>query len=423
MMRATPLPAGTAEPAIAGSAVAELRRHALLLAGCFLGIAVGVASLYFYTAGMFVKELGTAFGWSRGVVGSSTAVFTFGMAIAAPVWGRLADRRPPRPLICASLLAVAACFVALALMPGSTSAFLGIVLVMALLGTGCSPVTFTLLLNRAFDTARGTALGLALMGTGAGATFGPVLVAAAMAEGGWRLGYAALAATMAIAIPFVWIGLRDAASGQAIAGAGDGATPVPPPTGLTLGEAARRPVFWLLAGSFFFAAIGFGGLIVHLVSILTDAGVPRADAASTAGLIGVSVIASRVLTGLLVDRIFAGWVGAAAFALSALGCAILTFAVAHAPLGAILLGAAMGAEVDLVAYLVARYFGMRRYGSIYGVQYVAFLVGAGASPMLMGIAFDLTGSYREAQLVALGCLSVAALAMLFLPRFPDFAKR
>ena len=62
--------------------------------------------------------------------------------------------------------------------------------------------------------------------------------------------------------------------------------------------------------------------------------------------------------------------------------------------GAVLVGLGMGAEVDLIAYLQSRYFGLRAFGQIYGYLFAVFTVGTGLGPFLMGAAYDATGSYR-----------------------------
>jgi predicted MFS family arabinose efflux permease len=74
-----------------------------------------------------------------------------------------------------------------------------------------------------------------------------------------------------------------------------------------------------------FAAIGVSGIIVHIVPLLSDAGVPPARASAIAGLLGVGIIVGRALTGILVDRIFAPRVAFAAFAAAAVGCWLLAW--------------------------------------------------------------------------------------------------
>ena len=237
----------------------------------------------------------------------------------------------------------------------------------------------------------------------------------AIAVGGWRRGYALLGVIVAVAVPLVWLLLRRRASTM-------GATPAPKAgghLGLSFGEARKQTAFWLLAAIFFVAALGFEGLIVHFVGMLVEAGIDPQRAALTSSLIGVSILVSRLMVGLCVDRVFAPWIGAATFAASAAGCAIVAFAPVYPELAAILIGVAMGAEVDLVSYLVARYFGLRSYGAIYGAQYSAFLLGTGISPVLMGVLFDRLGNFHAAQGLAITCLVVAAFGMLALPRFDD----
>jgi hypothetical protein len=68
-------------------------------------------------------------------------------------------------------------------------------------------------------------------------------------------------------------------------------------------------------------------------------------------------------------------------------------------------------------YLVSRYFGLRAFGTLYGIAF-AWAAAAGAvGPVLLGRAFDTTGSY-ESLLPKLALLVVGvALLMLTLPRY------
>jgi MFS family permease len=86
-------------------------------------------------------------------------------------------------------------------------------------------------------------------------------------------------------------------------------------------------------------------------------------------------------------------------------------------LAAALIGFGMGGEADVTPYLLSRYFGLRSFSVLYGFTWTFYAVAGAVGPILMGKAFDMTGSY-EALLVrlALGTLAVAAL-MLFLPRY------
>jgi MFS family permease len=84
---------------------------------------------------------------------------------------------------------------------------------------------------------------------------------------------------------------------------------------------------------------------------------------------------------------------------------------------AILAGLSLGFDVDLLGYLVARYFGMSRYGLIYALLYASYAIGAAIGPALAGYASDLNHGYTTALIAAVAMLLVAAGGMLSLPRF------
>ena len=77
----------------------------------------------------------------------------------------------------------------------------------------------------------------------------------------------------------------------------------------------------------------------------------------------------------------------------------------------------MGGEADVTPYVLSRYFGLRSFSTLYGLTWTFYAVAGAVGPVLMGRAFDATGSY-EALLVQLaaGTLVVAAL-MLMLPAY------
>ena len=93
-----------------------------------------------------------------------------------------------------------------------------------------------------------------------------------------------------------------------------------------------------------------------------------------------------------------------------------------AVLAAFLMGFAGGAETDLVAYLAGRYFGMKNYGQIYGVQYMAFGLMAAVSPTLYGWVRDTTGSYDPILIAAAVMFIAGALLLLLLGPYPDFGR-
>jgi len=147
-----------------------------------------------------------------------------------------------------------------------------------------------------------------------------------------------------------------------------------------------------------------------------------AEAGSIAGLMGISVMVGRLVIGWALDRVFAPYVVVAVFVTVAGFCLLLGIGgIGYAVVTAIALGFAVGAEVDLIGYFTARYFGMAHYGSIYGLQYSIFILGAGISPIFTGYIWDVTGNYDIALYIAAGLLVPAAIIALTLPQFADDA--
>ncbi|MEM9750602.1 MAG: MFS transporter [Pseudomonadota bacterium] len=403
-------------------AAAEFQRGWRVLFACFLGVGVGVSSLLFYTSGVFILPLNEAFGWSRSQVSAQNIVGVAILALLSPFVGMLIDRFGIRRIAFLSLIAFACGMAALSVTPGSLLAFYAITLVMAVMSCGSSPVTFTRAVNGWFDKARGLALGVALLGTGVAGILAPLMLTPFVEEFGWRAGYRVLALIIAASAAVVYLLIRDAPAGETAGAAAK--TQDQSASGVSFAEAARSRTFVLLALIFFLVACAVGGAIVHFIPMLRDAGMSPAEAGRYAAIIGVSIMAGRLATGYLIDRFFAPRVAALLFGLAAIGyCAFLIGGPSLALVAAVAIGFSMGAEVDLIGYLVARYFGLQSYGVVYGALYAIFLIGAGGSPFLMGWAFDAFGGYDSALMGSTAALIAAAALTFALPAFEGPERR
>lgn len=382
------------------------------LLGCMLGLAAGVHSLPFYTTGLFMVSLGTAFGWNRAQVSLAPTLLTATIAITAPFVGAVIDRYGERKPAMFSLIFVVIGFVALSYTAGNLTFFYATFGLMALAGAGSTTPTWTRMINRTFRTHRGAALGIGLIGSGLASVLSPILLTSLITHDGWQAGYRALAITTAIATVLIAVLTRR------IAGPATAAAEASAVTGMTTKEALQDPVFWQLAGAFLLVAIASPGLIVHLVPLLVDGGLTAMQAAAFASAIGLTIIVARLISGLLLDVFFAPYVAAVVMALSASGVMVLALGgPAYGLLGAIAVGLSFGAEFDLVAYMCARYFGLRSYGRLYGLLYAVVLAGTSTSPLIYGLARGAYGSYKAVLLAASVTLLASAFIFLTMPRF------
>jgi MFS family permease len=109
------------------------------------------------------------------------------------------------------------------------------------------------------------------------------------------------------------------------------------------------------------------GCLVHMSAMLTDRGITVQTAAFVASVMGAAMLIGRIGTGYLLDRFFASRVAVLLFGGAALGIGLLMIGrePSIAFIGAFLVGLGLGAEVDMIAFLVSRYFGIRSFAEIY----------------------------------------------------------
>jgi predicted MFS family arabinose efflux permease len=161
------------------------------------------------------------------------------------------------------------------------------------------------------------------------------------------------------------------------------------------------------------------GTVTHLAALLNDRGISPRQASYALSALGAASLCGRLATGWLLDRFFGARVGMVLLFLNALALWMLATAKT-APAGiaaSALMGFSMGGESDVTPYLLARYFGLRSLATLYGFTWTAYAISAAAGSILLGRAFDKTGSY-QALLVELSVLmALAGVLMTALPRY------
>jgi predicted MFS family arabinose efflux permease len=384
-----------------------LRNPWWVVFGSTVGLIVGNGPIVFFTFGLFLLPVTREFGWDRATFSSSLLVGHALAALAYPFLGRAIDRYGVRRVSLTSIVLFALAVASLSLTPPSATVFIAMAGLCGLLSAGQAPLPYAKAVSSWFDQRRGLALGIAMTGIGIGATLVPQFARAVIAAYGWRAGYVALGALLlVVAFPAVAIFIREPDhQGQAFADR-EGIVP-----GLTIGEALRTSRFWLLAIPVFLVVTTINGIVGHLVPLLTDRGFEVRQATATLSTVGLATIAGRLVSGYLLDRFFAPFVTAVLFLLPLVGVTILALGTGGIGpvVAAITLGFGLGAEVDVIGYMVSRYFGLRAYGGIYGCMFAIFTVGTGLGPVLMGLSFDAAGSYTVTLTifgVALVCASI-----------------
>lgn len=378
-----------------------------LVAGSAATLTVSLGPVVQFSFAVFVKPLAKALGADRGTISPAPALALLMVAISTPIVGLLTDRYSLRRIVLISIPLTALGLASLGAVARTPWAFIALYCLTGMVATGYTTVPFAKAVSARFQARRGLALGVTMAGIGIGATLVPAFTQSLIAAYGWRIAYFGLAGlVLAVAFPASFLTLprrqNSAAESSAVR------------RGSTANEALRDPVFWKVGVAFLLVALASAGVMAHLVALLTDRGVSAAQAAAAISVGGVAMIFGRLLSGFLLDRVFAPFVVLGFFTAPLAGLVVLLASGAAGPawIATVLVGLGLGAEVDLIAYLVSRYMGQRAFGTIYGYVFTLFMVGNAVGPVAMGVSFAQTGSYRlSIMLFAAGLALACALVM------------
>jgi MFS family permease len=387
------------------------------------GLIVGGGAINVFAFAVFMKPITAELGVGRAMFSSALTLHATLAALSCPVMGWLVDRWGARRVMIPGLLVYALATASYALIQASPFAVTYLLFaITGIVGGVGTPIPYAAVLTQWFDRQRGLALGIGIAGVGLGVALVPQLAAFLIAAFGWRTAYLGLAvAVLVIAFVPVAIFLREPPETAARSPDGAPAAALP---GVATGEAFRSWVFWALAIAFFLDVIAINGTLTHIVALLTDRGVALQAATAALSGTGIALILGRILSGWCLDRLRGPYVAVAFFILPMIGIALLaTGAAGFAPIvGAVTLGLGIGAEVDLMAFFVSRYFGMRNYAKVYGTMFGIFAFGVGIGPALSGASFDLFRSYTPVFIVYEIMLVISCAIFLRLGPYPYPAR-
>lgn len=386
---------------------------------CALGLFLGPIPIVIFSFGVFLKPLVREFHTGRGPVSFCHTLLTCIVALSLPMVGRLMDRIGAKKVILTCTVLTGMILLASNFLSARIWELYLFFAALGLASCGISPVSYCNIVTHWFDRYRGLALGVMMFGLGAGALVIPSIAQYLIAHLGWRSAFGVTGGAMLlIALPVLTLFLKDRPEELGLVPDGDHAVRSAWATssdyGLSWSEAWRDRTYWILLCAFVLVSVSVQACLAHLAAILADRGAAAQTAALATSLFGGGVLIGRTASGYLLDRFFAPRVAALIFAGAACGIGVLRMASSQglAFLAAFLIGLGLGAEVDIMAYLTSRYFGLRSFGAIYGVIFAGFGMAAGLGAYVMGAAFDGSGSYTS--MLAVFCVATLIGALLML---------
>jgi MFS family permease len=379
-----------------------------------VGLALGPSVIAVLTISPYILPIQQEFGWSRVQVSLAFTIVAYMIVLMSPLQGVLVDRFGPRRVVLASIPLFSASLAALYFTPKSLLVYYMLWGFVPVAAIGLWPLGYLQAVSRWFDRKLGLALGIANAGIGLGSTVVPMIVGPIIVQYGWRHALLVLAGlVLVISWPVVFFFLREPTAAEMAAQKRD----TKQSFGMPFQKARHESTFIVLNISFFLLGLTATSLVSQQVPLLQEAGWTRSQAVQLQTLFGFGLLFARVAVGFLIDHIFAPRVMMAVSIGGAIACVLYATYPNAAYVSAILIGFLLGAEFDVLAFLIKRYYGNVAYGKIYGVIFGVFYLGSGLG--IAGIAWfrQSFGNYNNGLFVAAGVLVASALLMMLLPAY------
>lgn len=402
---------------------AEWKAHWPVVMAAFSGM--GLSTIATYTISLFIQPLQAEFGWSRAQIMSGQIITATVGIFASPFIGAAIDRFGPRRFGIAAGIVVPLCFGLLGTTNDNIWVWRALWALFALSTILLQPAIWTSAVTSFFDTGRGFALACVLCGSGFASIAMPPYTYEMIAMFGWRSAFWMISLFWFVLVfpltLFFFTSARD--RGRTLASAeGTGAAHIPVHD------------FWFVFRTVMlsrkFLQIAFAGLliasvvvsiVISLVPIMTANGISRAEAAGIAGMLGFAAIGGRLTIGYLLDRVEARYLAAVMLCMPVIAITLfvqMPHSVPAAIAAVLIIGLALGAELDLMAYITSRYFDLAYFGILFGTIGGFVTLAGGMGPVLLNMVFDATGSYVPAMLAAIPISLLAALLFLLLGPYP-----
>jgi MFS family permease len=392
------------------------------LIAAFLGMGTGFSTTGVVTSIMaphFIKDLS----WS-------TAAFTrvgtvaILMSLFIPIAGRLADvmgvRRTAAIGVCVSPL----CMIALSRMSSDISYYYIVFIVQSAFCVTTTATVFSRVVVAAFQRARGLALAIAASAPGVTGILAGLYLNPFVEANGWRTGYLVTAAITFVCgvIALVLLPSRRKEQAKAAASPATVISPAKVPA-RTRGWAdyrmiARTRAFWILAIAMVFCNLYQTLAQMQLNLLVLSKGIDRMEVGGIISAFSLSMVLGRFLCGVAIDRLPGHFVAFVGMGLPSIGLFLLASnldSVTAVTVAMVFIGAAVGAEGDLIGVLVARAFGVTIFSSVMGLLTGTISLAVATGAFVLSLTLRAYGGYSVFLMISGTMVVLGSFALLFLP--------
>lgn len=386
-----------------------------------LGTLFGSSILPMMAISLLLLPMTEEFGWSRTAFSGGLTAMMLAGAVSAPFLGGLVDKIGVRPMIIGGTVIVGVIVMALSLQNGALWQFYGGFVILGFCGS--TAIGYSKVIGALFNKHRGKALAIFGVESSLAGAAAPLLIQYLITHFGWRGMFVGLGLIILSVVPILLLWLDEPGKSSARKEGGTGALPPSAPAslpGMPIGAVLRTRTFWFISLASLLAIGPAFGLMPHFIPYLTSRGFDGTMAVAMLSSMTLAMAFGTVVGGWAVDWAKNAWIAAPFSALTTVALAV--FMVMSADFGgtALLiaamatLGFAGGAKRPMGTFFQLRFFGLRSFGMITGIQSPFLAVGMGVSPLLVGWCYDRFGTYQPAFLVMTICMAVTIILYLLL---------
>ena len=371
----------------------------LVVIACFLvmGVSVGVVN---NSNGVYVKPVCADMGFSRGAMAMNNTIIAACQMAVAFLAGRIYARFELKSVMRVSGLVMGLGYMAYS-QARNLWMFYGISLVVGLAQGLLVAVSVSMLITNWFHARRGTAMGIASMGSGVGGMICNPLAAQLIGTVGWRQTYLILGAGMLLfVVPACFFIIRTRPADVGLSPYGESPEENHPveEEGLTARSARKTAQYWALSIFGLINGMSAVALVHNVTPHLSDVGFSPITASAVASVSMGFLAFGKALVGYLYDKLGprrASFLSNGSMVLGFVGMLLVPFRPA---IGLIVLGCGVGGAFGAVAtpILTEIMFGRKEFGAIVGAITAFGNIGAMVGPVAVSSVYDMTGSYKPA---------------------------